>query len=268
MTWASRIRLLAGTILVLVLASLATYHLNETKGRATSDSAQILAESYAVGSPYAGLVADHLVDVGDVVKEGDPMFVIDSSGLTYDLANGLVGGAAPGYARAAPTRPRPDAARGAGARPPGPPPPPPPPGRLVLLASGDGRITQLAAKRGTFVPSAQTLATVQRDGTLYVQGEYTLTAKEYARLPDGADVTITLPNDDVLAGKVDRVEVTTTDGQAQAVVRVASDELVPGADNGLVSAGTPVVVQIALTNDGVVTTLAGKVRSYVEGVLG
>jgi len=243
MTWASRIRLLAGTILVLVLASLATYHLNETKGRATSDSAQILAENYAVGSPYAGLVADHLVDVGDVVKEGDPMFVIDSSGLTYDLANGLVV-EPPEFTRLDDQ------------------------GRLVLLASGDGRITQLAAKRGTFVPSAQTLATVQRAGTLYVQGEYTLTAKEYARLPDGADVTITLPNDATLAGKVERVDVTTTDGQAQAVVRVTSDELVDGADNGLVSAGTPVVVQVALMNDGVVTTVAGKVRSYVEGVLG
>jgi len=109
---------------------------------------------------------------------------------------------------------------------------------------------------------------VQRAGTLYVQGEYTLTAKEYARLPDGADVTITLPNDATLAGKVERVDVTTTDGQAQAVVRVTSDDLVDGADNGLVSAGTPVVVQVALMNDGVVTTVAGKVRSYVEGVLG
>ncbi|MBD7919030.1 HlyD family efflux transporter periplasmic adaptor subunit [Cellulomonas sp. Sa3CUA2] len=243
MTWASRIRLLAGTILVLVVAALATYHLNETKGRATSDSAQILAETYAVGSPYAGLIADHLVDVGDVVKEGDPMFVIDSSGLTYDLANGLV--VEPPEFTSLDDQ-----------------------GRLVLLASGDGRITQLAAKRGTFVPSAQTLATVQRAGTLYVQGEYTLTAKEYARLPDGADVTITLPNETTLDGNVERVEVTTIDGQAQAVVRVTSDELVDGSDNGLVSAGTPVVVQIALMNDGVVTTVAGKIRTYVEGVLG
>lgn len=243
MTWVSRLRLLAGMILVLVVAALATYHLNETRGRATSDSAQILAETYDVGSPYAGLVADHLVDVGDDVDEGDPLFVIDSAGLTYDLAHGLVTDP-PEFTELDEQ------------------------GRLVVLASGDGRVTELSAKRGTFVPSAVTLATVQRADTLYVQGEYTLTAKEYARLPDGADVTITLPNDDVLAGNVQRVDVTTTDGQAQAVVRVASDELVDGAANGLVSAGTPVVVQIALSNDGVVTTVAGKVRSYVERLLG
>lgn len=243
MTWASRIRLLAGMLLVLVVAALATFHLNETRGRATSDSAQILAETYAVGSPYAGLVADHLVEVGDDVVEGDPLFVIDSAGLTYDLAHGLV--TDPPEFTSLDDQ-----------------------GRLVVLASGDGRVTELGAKRGTFVPSASTLATVQRAGTLYVQGEYTLTAKEYARLPDGADVTVTLPNDTVLDGTVERVEVTTINGQAQAVVRVASPELVDGKSNGLVSAGTPVVVQVALTNEGVVTTVADKVRTYVDTYVG
>lgn len=243
MTWASRFRLLAGTILVLVVAALATFHLNETKGRATSSSAQILAQTYAVGSPYAGLIADHLVEVGDPVATGDPLFVIDSAGLTYDLAHGLVTDP-PEFTRVDEQ------------------------GRLVVLASGDGRVTDLAAERGTFVPSASTLATVQRDGTLYVQGEYTLTAKEYARLPEGADVTVTLPDESTLTGQVDRVEVTTVAGQAQAVVRVTSPELVDGADGGLVTAGTPVVVQIALTNEGVVTNVAGKVRTYVAGLLG
>lgn len=242
MTWASRLRLLAGTLVVLVVAALATYHLNETRGRATSDSAQILAQTYAVGSPYAGLVADQHVEVGDEVHEGDPLFVIDSAGLTYDLAHGLVTDS-PEFTDVDDQ------------------------GRLVVLASGDGRVTQLAATRGTFVPSASTLATVQRTGTLYVQGEYTLTPKEYARLPEGADVTVTLPDGSTVAGGVDRVDVTTVDGRAQAVVRITSDDLVEGASNGMVAAGTPVVAQIALTNDGVVTTVAGKVRSYVEGLL-
>ena len=242
MTWASRLHLLMGMLIVLVVAALATYHLNETRGRAPSDTAQILAEQYAVGSPYAGLVADHLVEVGDDVAVGDPMFVIDSAGLAYDLAHGLLTDP-PEFTEL-------DAE-----------------GRLVILASGDGRVTDLTAERGTFVPTATTLATVQRAGTLYVQGEYTLTAKEYARLTDGAPVSIVLPNEQTLAGQVDRVEVTTTDGRAQAVVRVTSEELLEATDNGLVAAGTPVVAQIALRNDGVVTTVSGKVRTYVEGLL-
>ena len=70
MTWTSRIRLLAGMLVVLVVAALATYQLNETRGVAASDSAQILAKTYDVGTPYSGLVVDQLVDVGDPVTTG------------------------------------------------------------------------------------------------------------------------------------------------------------------------------------------------------
>ena len=70
-----------------------------------------------------------------------------------------------------------------------------------------------------------------------------------------------------VVGEGGGVDVTTVNGQAQAVVRVTSDELRDGSDNGLVSAGTPVVAQISLANEGVVTTLAGKVRTYVDGLL-
>ena len=54
MTWTSRIRLLAGMLVVLVLAALATYQLNETRGVAVSDSAQILAKTYGVGHALLG----------------------------------------------------------------------------------------------------------------------------------------------------------------------------------------------------------------------
>ena len=89
MTWGNRFRLLAGTLVVLVIAALATYKLNENKGIAASDSAQILAETYDVGTPYAGLVVDQMVTVGDTVTEGQPLFVIDSASLQYDIVNGF-----------------------------------------------------------------------------------------------------------------------------------------------------------------------------------
>ena len=67
-------------------------------------------------------------------------------------------------------------------------------GRLVVLATGDGVVTEIASERGTFVQSATQLATVQRADTLYVQAEYTLTPKEYARVADDATATVVLPN--------------------------------------------------------------------------
>lgn len=241
MTWASRLRLMTGTLAVLAVAALATFHLNDTRGRATSDSAQILAHTYTVGTPYAGLVTDQLVQVGDEVAEGDPLFVVDSSSLAYDLRNGLVA--------------EPPELTSLDAE-----------GRLVVHASGAGRVTDVAATRGTFVPAAGAMATVQRADSLYVQAEYTLSATEYARVPDGAAVTLVLPDQSQLRGRVERVDVETVAGAAQAVVQVASDELVDGAGDGLVSTGTPVVAVMELENDGLVTTVADQVRTYVGGL--
>ncbi|WP_315095474.1 HlyD family efflux transporter periplasmic adaptor subunit [uncultured Cellulomonas sp.] len=243
MTWAIRLRLLAGTILVLVLAAMATYHLNETRGVAVSDSAQILAKTYGVGTPYAGLVVDQLVDVGDDVSTGDPLFVIDSATLQYDVKNG--------FARTSTEATQIDAD-----------------GRLVVLATGDGVVTEIASERGTFVQSATQLATVQRADTLYVQAEYTLTPKEYARVADDATATVVLPNQRTVTVHVSEVKVETVAGAAQAVLILTGDSLEDGAQNGLVSAGTPVTAELQLDNDGVVTRTANSVKDYLGGLFG
>lgn len=241
MTWTSRFRLLAGMLLVLVLAALATYQLNETRGVATSDSAQILAKSYGVGTPYSGLIVDQLVDVGDPVTTGQQLFVIDSATLQYDVKNG--------FARTSTEATQIDAE-----------------GRLVVLATGDGVVTEIASERGTFVQSATELATVQRADTLYVQAEYTLTPKEYARVADDATATVVLPNQRTITLQVSEVKVETVAGSAQAVLTLAGSALVDGAQNGLVSAGTPVTAELELDNDGVVTRTAASVKTYLGGL--
>ncbi|MCR6690197.1 HlyD family efflux transporter periplasmic adaptor subunit [Cellulomonas sp.] len=243
MTWRVRLKILTGTLVVLVVAALATYHVNQTRGTAVSDSAQILGQSYTVGTPYPGLVVDQQVEVGDEVREGDPLFVIDSTALERDLSLGTVSTA--GASTDIDDE-----------------------GDLVVLATADGTVVGLTATEGTFVSAADHLATVQRAGSLYVQAEYTLSAKEYARVPDDAAVSIVLPNTATLSGHVDHVQVTTVAGQAQAVVTVVSDELVQGEQNGLVNAGTPVEARLALRNDGVVTTVSDAVTGYVRGLFG
>ncbi|MDQ0373793.1 HlyD family efflux transporter periplasmic adaptor subunit [Cellulomonas humilata] len=241
MTWTSRIRLLASMLVVLVIAALATYQLNETRGVAVSDSAQILAKSYGVGTPYSGLVVDQLVDVGDEVTTGQQLFVIDSATLQYDVKNG--------FARTSTEATQIDAE-----------------GRLVVLATGDGVVTEIASERGTFVQSATQLATVQRADTLYVQAEYTLTPKEYARVADDATATVVLPNQRTITLHVSEVKVETIAGSAQAVLTLAGSALVDGAQNGLVSAGTPVTAELQLDNDGVVTRTAASVKTYLGGL--
>ncbi|ROS23646.1 HlyD family efflux transporter periplasmic adaptor subunit [Cellulomonas sp. PhB150] len=241
MTWAGRFRLLAGLVVVLLIAALATYKLNESRGIATSDSAQILGKTYNVGTPYAGLVVNQAVEIGDEVREGETLFVIDAASLHTTT----------GEAPVVPETTHLDDE-----------------GRLVVTASGPGVVTAVAATQGTFVQAATDLATVQRDGTLYVQAEYTLSPKEYARVPDDAAVSIELPDQTTVAGHVDRVQVETVDGKAQAVVTVVSDGLDEGDQDGLVSAGTPVVAQLHLRNDGVVTTVSDAVKGYLKDVVG
>jgi multidrug resistance efflux pump len=82
MTWANRFRLTLGLVAVLALGAWLTFYLNESKAIATSSSAQIESQTYAVGSQYAGLVVDQLVEQGDAVTEGTPLFVIDSAPAT------------------------------------------------------------------------------------------------------------------------------------------------------------------------------------------
>ena len=62
-----------------------------------------------------------------------------------------------------------------------------------------------------------------------------------------------LPNQQTLAGHVERVDVTTVANKA-------------GDANGLVSAGTPVTAELHLRNDGVVTTVAESVKRYLHGI--
>ena len=74
-------------------------------------------------------------------------------------------------------------------------------------------MTEIASERGTFVQSATQLATVQRADTLYVQAEYTLTPKEYARVADDATATVVLPNQRTITRHVSEVKVETVAGE-------------------------------------------------------
>lgn len=242
MTWGNRFRLAVGLIAVLVVAALGTYHLNETRGVAESSSAQIAADSYTVGAAYAGLVVDQLVEVGQVVAENDALFVIESATLQHDIAVGLVPSGAIGE----------DLDEQ---------------GRFVVRATGPGTVTELDAAAGTFVQASSEVATVQKAASLYVQAEYELGTQEYARLADDARVTIVLPDERELTGRVDGLSVTTAGGRAQVVVRVTSPALTDDAhDDPLVAAGTPVTARLHLRNDGVVTRVSAAVERFVREV--
>ena len=228
MTWANRLKLLLGLIVVVALVATFTLVFNQRQQRATSTSASIGAESYPVGTDYGGIVTRQYVKAGDTVEQGQKLFDVQSLRLQQDVAAGLVTATSAAY-------------------------PVSRDGTATLVATVSGRISSIIVEQGAFAQAGAVLAHIDRAGTLYVTADFTLTARDYARISDGAAVQILLPNQRTLQGKVGRIEVQTVNGSAQSTIHVVSGQLVEGSDNGLVSPGTPVVATLHLRDDGILS---------------
>lgn len=228
MTWANRFKLLFGLIVVVALVAAFTLVFNQRQQQATSTSATIGAQSYPVGTDYGGIVTRQYVQDGDTVKKGQKLFDVQSLRLQQDVAAGLVSATSSAY----------PVSRN---------------GTATLVATVSGRIASIDVEQGAFAQAGAVLAHIDRTGSLYVTANYTLTARDYARIRDGASVQIMLPNQRTLQGRVATIEVQTVNGSAQSTIHVVSNQLAEGSDNGLVSPGTPVVATLHLRDDGILS---------------
>ncbi|MEQ3554133.1 hypothetical protein WIS52_27005 [Pseudonocardia nematodicida] len=229
MSPARRLRLGLGIAAVLLLVAYLTITLNARNGQVESRSAALGAENYPVGTDYSGTVTEQLVQVGDEVSAGQPMFEVQSATLARDLEQGLLDPARVPY-------PIKDGSI------------------LVITATDDGRVDSVGYAVGSFAAANSELATVQRAGSLFVESEFVLTAPDYARLPPNATVGVVLPNNETITAQAGRVQVSTENGEARTVVQAFSPELADATVDGLFAVGTPVQATLYLRNDGVVTS--------------
>ncbi|MFE5337193.1 HlyD family efflux transporter periplasmic adaptor subunit [Isoptericola sp. NPDC056573] len=236
MTWTTRLRLVGGLLGVVLLCAALTLVMNRRESQATSSAATIAAETFDVGTDYAGTVTEALVAEGDEVRAGDPLLVVRSLTLQHDLAVGLVSRDGGAYEVTED-------------------------GAMTVVAPADGVVTDLAVAQGAFAQSGEVLATVERQGSLFVDARLVLDPADFARVRDGATVTVVLPNQAEVSGVVDSVAVQNTKNQAEATVTVSSAGLVRGAEHGLVVPGTPVTAVIDLHDDG---PLAGVDASFSQ----
>ncbi|HEY8590176.1 MAG TPA: HlyD family efflux transporter periplasmic adaptor subunit [Naasia sp.] len=225
MTWLSRIKLFLGSIAVFAIVTASTLLFTQRQSEVASASADITADSYAIGTDYGGTVVTQNVGVGDTVAAGQELFAIQSLSLLQDLRDQAISFDTAAYYVT-------------------------PDGLMVFRATVAGTVSEVGTKLGDFVQAGTDLAVIDRTDALYVVGDYLLTPRDYERIEDGAEVDIMLPNRTILPGTVELIQVSTTDGQAQAQIKVTSDELVHGAANGLVSPGTPVTATLHLRDDG------------------
>lgn len=236
MTWANRIRLALGLLVVLLLVAVSTLIFNQRQTQATSTSATIGAESFPVGTDYGGLVTAQFVKAGESVAAGQRLFTVQSLRLQEDIASGLL---KPGSA----------------------PYPVGDDGTATVVAAVSGTISSIDVQQGAYAQAGTVLAHIDRRGSLFVQADFTLTARDYARVFDGAQVDLLLPNQRMLTGRVERIEVQTVSGRAQSTILVSSSGLAEGTDDGLITPGTPVTATLHLRDDG---PLAGPSDAFAD----
>lgn len=241
MTWANRLKLAGGILLVLAVVAACTVVFNQRQHRVLSTSATIVAETYPVGTDYGGIVTRQYVEVGDEVAAGQPLFDVRSLQLQRDIATGQMTDA---VLAASVTQD----------------------GTSTIVATVDGTVRDVTVPQGGFAQAGSVLASVDRNASLFVEAEFLLSPRDYARIEQGSDVEVLLPNQSVLGGDVTGIEVQTEQGQAMSTLRITGSDLAAQAATGLFQAGTPVQVTLQLRDDGPLAGVGDALRDLLQKV--
>jgi multidrug resistance efflux pump len=225
MTWGNRVRLVLGLVLTLAIVAACTLVFNQRQHHAQSASAMLVSQRYPVGTDFGGIVTDQLVEEGDKVVAGQPLFTVRSLQLQRDL-NSADSSAGDQIASVDVD------------------------GTATVVSTVDGVVSSVEVAQGGYAQAGGVLATVDRTGSLFVEAEFVLTARDYGRIEVGSAVDLRLPNQSTLPGRVAAIQVTTVDGQALSTLRIESDGLGDALTAGPFQPGTPVEATVELRDDG------------------
>lgn len=239
MTWRNRFKMFFGLVVVVVAVAALTIVFSQRKGETTSMTASIEAVKYPVGTDYAGSVIAQSVEAGDEVAVGDPIATIQSNTLLEQLDNGATIASNETY----------DVF---------------PDGTLTIKSTVNGIVDEVLVQQGGYAAAGGAVAHLSATDPLHVEAEYSLDPKDFARVEEGAFVTLELPNSETISGTVDSFEVETIDGQARAIVTISSEELTYGGHGGLIAPGTPISAEMKLRNDDVLARMVGSVRDFAS----
>jgi multidrug efflux pump subunit AcrA (membrane-fusion protein) len=233
-TWRTRFKLLTGLMLVVLLAGVLTIELGDRMSTARAVSATLRAQTYDVGTDYAGVIVQDYVELGDTVEAGEPLFALRSNGLSRDLANGLVSPEESPYGIQGNT--------------------------IVLQAATPGTVTGVQYVKGAFVPVNATMATIEVAESLYVEADFRLQPSEYALMREAREITITLPNERTLTAQIAGVSVRTEGSLAETRIRATTPAL---TEDEVFTAGTPVTAEVNLRRDDIFDMADDFLRSLV-----
>ena len=235
MSWINRLRLSLGLVFVVALLGALLLSLNYSMARVTSRTAQLMADTYTVGTDYSGIITKQYVTEGQHVSAGESLFLIKSSLLNTDLTSGTIS--------------KNDVAYSVDDQ-----------NQIVLKATNAGVVSDIAYLEGAFVPANKEVATVTRDNSLYAVAKYELTPPDYARIKNGDNVVVTLPNNQHVTASVFDISVENDNNTVQTVVKAR----VHGLDSATFTAGTPVSAELRLSGKTLYDTFKETVQKLFK----
>jgi multidrug resistance efflux pump len=243
-TWMNRLRLWGGMVVVLAIVAACTLVFNQRQGEVASTSAAIAAQEYAVGTDYGGTVTDEYVEEGDTVHKGAKLIQVQSLQLAQDIKKGIVGDHTTTTAYEIE-----------------------PGGLITFKAEVAGTVAKLDVKSGGYVQAGAELGTIHKADSLFVTSSFLVTARDYGRISEGAEVDMVLPNDQTIHGTVRSVSVeTNVDGQARTTVDVESPKLESSPSSGITSPGTPVDATLHLRDGGTFSGTVDMARDFLRQI--
>lgn len=240
MTWANRLRLWGGFLAVLAIVAGCTIVFAQRQAAAVSESAEIQASEYSIGTDYGGTIVSVGAEVGDTVSAGDVLFEIDSARLRRDIAEDLVDTTAMENVTDE--------------------------GHYQVLATVDGIVASLDVQAGSYAQDGSVLGSLYDQSSVQVVAEYSMTRRDFGRVTTGAEVTLLLPDEREVTGTVETVEVATVQGEAQATVVISSEELQGVAWDGLIVPGAPVQAEVQLRDDGILAGVRDMLTDFLRGI--
>ena len=225
MKFTSRIRLVFGILVVILIVGALSMYLNNIMSVSQSSKAQLAADSTTIGTDYPGLIVKQNVEEGDKVTKGQVLFEIQSTQLNDALTKGLV--------MTAPLSFNVDPATN----------------YIRLKASDDGVIEKIDYRAGSYVPGGGTVASIDTVGSLYVTAHFRLSPPDYARINKSNTINLRLPDNSTQTATIFSIALVSNGSNVDTVVKAR----LKNADisDFRFSVGTPVEATLLLKQDNI-----------------
>lgn len=197
-------------------------YLEHSMSKIASTDAQLQSVTFTVGVGYSGVIEEQLVDEGDYIKAGDPLFELRSPTLSDALRNNDIARSSLLYSITED-------------------------GKIVISAAANGVVQKVNYRKGAFVPANSEIAIINSENALYVSAAFKLAPPDYAKVRNGNIVTVLLPDNTRITGRAYGITLETTDEQIYTTVKVRIDQQQINSD--VFSVGTPVEATLYLDTE-------------------